>query len=172
MTSTQPESTPWPAMQELHQSLRKAYWLGFDVQRQVADFGESPCLPQHINAVCDAIIKANSMVRQAQEIESDLEKLINRLHTAIPLVPQDADAVAATKQKMDLIDGHLRGLERRVANIMKIQTTQLGEELNQNRNDMGDYEMEVKLSYVLANDDPAYAENDDNILTRRGNWAI
>jgi len=168
MTSTQQQSSPWPALHELHQLFKKARPLSYELQAQMAASGESVSVPQQIVAAEKALIETHCMVKQAQEIESDLERFIDQLRKVIPTVPEEADAIASTRQKLDLVDDRLRALERRIKNLSEAHESELKAELRQPGNDMGDYEMEIELAYMLAEDDPAYAEDGDNILTRRG----
>ena len=167
MTSTQTQSSPWPALQELRQLCKKAELLSFDLQAQMARSGETISLPQQIAAAEKALLEAHCMVKQAQEMESSLGEFIDRLRKVIPAVPQEVDAIAITKQKLDLVDDRLRALERRIRTLSEAHKIQLEAELRQPENDMGDYELEIELIYMLAEDDPAYAEDNDNILTRR-----
>ena len=61
----------------------------------------------------------------------------------------------------------LSELERTILKEAKAIETGLKERLSHNDPFLSDYEIEVVIDYYLCEDDPAYRDDDDNILAKR-----
>jgi hypothetical protein len=146
---------------------RHAFRLRKELKMHLAQRRDPHSLPDDIIAIEKAISRAFHLAEDAKAVHMDLLKLSDQYRIQFPPVPTEKDAVSEVKQRLDNVDDQLRALEKRIVSLNAAQTVQVKAERLEHGNDMADYEIDFKLDYVLAEDDPAYAEDDDNILTTR-----
>ena len=101
----------------------------------------------------------------------DIQKRIHLQHVirleneALALL--DESGKMAVVRRFSKIDAHLRDLQKMVVRKIYKHHQEHEAELLEPGCDLADFELDVELSYVLAEDSPLFKADDDNILTTR-----
>lgn len=101
----------------------------------------------------------------------DIQKRIHKHH--VIKFENDALALLDASEKMTVvrrfseIDAHLRNLQKLVVREVYKQNQELVAELVEPCSNLADFELDAELSYVLAEDNPLFKADGDNILATR-----
>lgn len=125
-------------------------------------------LAPHIIATLEnSLCRLVRMGKDVNGVRNELQQLIDQCRTLVPPMPSEEQERAELRHRLDAFDGHLRELHKRLLRLRDAQQEQVESEQKLPGNIMADHEIEIKLAYVLAEDDPAFTEDAGNILTER-----
>ena len=126
-------------------------------------------LTPHIIATLEnTLCRLVRMGKDVNGVRNELRQLIDQCRTLAPPMPTEEQERAEVRHRLDAFDGHLRELNKGMLRLRDAQREQVESEKKLPGNIMAGHGIDIKLAYVLAEDDPAFAEDADNILTERG----
>lgn len=121
---------------------------------------ELPAELGELHAAVSECLQSSKRLQQAVEDTFDSDELAK---FAIPRV----ELTKAEESQLLALNRHLRGVTRHLRTVVDDVKPRLEAKLADPDDPMRDYEIEARIDYQLREDDPDFAEDDDNYLSTR-----
>ncbi len=125
---------------------------------------EAEILPPDLSSLRD-LIKA--YLKTGQCLAEMIDDQIYHLNALACDTRSEADLTAAEIEKLLMLNRQLAKVRQHLKAVGEDVRPHMEKKLADPADPMIDYEIEVRIDYVLRGDDPDYAEDDDNYLTTR-----
>ena len=110
------------------------------------------------------------LVTHLQRMQKRIDHQLASQHQSHRPHPAEGEEKATAMATLAAMDVQLRSLQKIVLRTTDQQAKQFEAEIALPGSLLADFEIDAELNYLLAEDDPAYDENSDNILATRDGW--